>query len=223
MTNLKIIDNSEPLVNLKKHCSKVVIAIDKRRMKSEKNFYLRKTVAEMINRAIAYLPRGMTFAIGDAWRPQHVQEKIFAEFFNYAKKKNPNWNKQKIIKEISQYVAPSTGPLASGHLTGGAVDLRLIKNGRKIPMKDRRLTYQENAQSIQPKLPKYLQQNRSIMFSALTKAGLSNYPKEYWHWSYGDSQWAKRNKKKNAIYSIIKKRHKKTHPPKRVSFFNVVQ
>ncbi|MFH1077725.1 MAG: hypothetical protein V1745_00370, partial [Patescibacteria group bacterium] len=74
---------------------------------------------------------------------------------------------------------------------------------RKIPMKSRVLTYQENAASIQPKLPKHLQRNRSLMSDALAKAGLSNYPKEYWHWSYGDSQWARRNGKTVAIYGVV--------------------
>ena len=43
------------------------------------------------------------------------------------------------------------------------------------------------------------------MFSALKKVGLSNCSNEYWHWSYGDIQWAKRNQKKIVIYGVIKK------------------
>lgn len=206
MTGIKIIECNESLVNIKKHCPRVVISLNKERLKIEKNFYLRKTVADMINKAISYLPDNTTFIIRDAWRSQYVQEKIFDGFFDHFNKKYPNWNKQKVITEINKYVAPATGKYASGHMTGGAVDLRLIKNGRKLPMNDRRhLTYQENAQSIQPQLPKYLQKNRQLMFDALIKAGLSNYPKEYWHWSYGDIQWAKRNKKKIAIYGVITK------------------
>jgi D-alanyl-D-alanine dipeptidase len=67
------------------------------------------------------------------------------------------------------------------------------------------LTYQENAKSNQTKLPKYIKKNRKIMFDALTKAGMSNYPKEYWHWSYGDLWWAERNQKEYAIYGPIYK------------------
>ncbi|MEK7072657.1 MAG: M15 family metallopeptidase [Patescibacteria group bacterium] len=207
MASIKIVECNEPLVDIKKYCPKVVIAIDKKRLSLEKNFYLRKTMAKMINKATDYLPTGTTFIIRDAWRPQSVQEKIFKGFFARFSKKYPNWKKQRIINEINKYVAPATGKHASGHMTGGAIDLRLIKNGRKVPMNDRshKLTYQENAKSIQPKLPQYLQKNRQLMFDALIKAGLSNYPKEYWHWSYGDIQWARRNKKKIAIYGVITK------------------
>src|SRR3989339_134113 len=202
MINIK--ECNEPLVNINKVCPNIIINLGKRRMKKEKTAYLRKTVAEMIWRAEKELPDGMTFIINDAWRPQYVQEEIKKWFIDRFSKKHPSWTTDKIIKEVEKYVAPSDGKNASGHMTGGAVDLRLWKNGRKIPMKSSKLTYQENAKSFQPKLSKYIQQNRETMFASLKKAGLSNYPKEYWHWSYGDIWWAKRNKKKIAIYGVIK-------------------
>ena len=70
-------------------------------------------------------------------------------------------------------------------------------------MKSARLSYQENAKSIQPKLPKYITNNRKIMFNALRRAGLSNVQNEFWHWSFGDIGWARRSKQKYAIYGVI--------------------
>lgn len=201
---IKIKECNEPLVDIKRMCPSLIINLGKQRIEEEKTAYLRKTVAEMIRRAEKELPKSMTFIIGDAWRPQYVQERIMKEFIKRFTKKYPNWPKAKIIKEVEKYVAPSDGKYASGHMTGGAVDLRLWSNGRKVPMKSSKLTYRENARSFQPKLPKHIQKNREIMFAALKMAGLSNYPKEYWHWSYGDVWWAKRNKKKTAIYGVIK-------------------
>jgi len=71
-------------------------------------------------------------------------------------------------------------------------------------MRSKKLNYQENSLSQQPKLPEHLQKNRKMMADALEKAGFSNYPMEFWHWSYGDLWWAKRKKKKIAIYGLIK-------------------
>ncbi|HLC38753.1 MAG TPA: M15 family metallopeptidase [Patescibacteria group bacterium] len=201
---IKIIESNEPLVNLKKLCPNFVIDLDASRMKKEKTAYLRKTVAKMLQKAEKFLPNGMTFIIGDAWRPQYVQRKIFKDFICKFTKKYPKWSEKRIIKEVEKYVAPADGKYASGHMTGGAVDLRLWKNDRKVPMKSSKLSYQENAKSIQSKLPVYLQNNRKIMFTALAKAGLSNYPSEYWHWSYGDIWWAERNHQKIAKYGVIK-------------------
>ncbi len=189
---IKIKECGEPLVDIKKLCPDLVIDLDPRRTK--KTAYLRKAVAEMVCRAKSHLPEGMTFVINDAWRPQYVQEKIFQGFA-----------KRFTVKEAEKYVAPFKGKYVSGHMTGGAVDLRLWRNGRKVPMKSSKLTYQENAKSFQPKLPSYIQKNRQIMFNALRKAGLSNLSKEYWHWSYGDIWWARRKKKKIAIYGVVEK------------------
>jgi len=77
-------------------------------------------------------------------------------------------------------VAPWKGIDASGHMTGGALDLRLIdKKGRKIPMKCRKLTYQQNALPNPKLLPTYIRNNRKILFSAMEKAGFSNCSNEY--------------------------------------------
>ena len=201
---IQIKECNEPLVDIKKCCPDIIINLGTKRMQKEKTAYLRKTVAEMICRAEKELPEGTTFIIGDAWRPQYIQKEVLNWFIKHFSKKYPNWPKKKIVNEVEKYVALSEGKYASGHMTGGAVDLRLWKNGRKIPMKCSKLTYQENAKSFQPKLPRHIQKNREIMFKALKKVGLSNYPKEYWHWSYGDIWWAKRNKEKIAIYGVIK-------------------
>ena len=201
---IQIKECNEPLVDIKKLCPDLIIDLGKERTRREKTAYLRKTVAEMVCRAKDNLPDNTTFIIRDAWRPQYVQEKIIKQFIKSFSKKHTNWSRGKIIKEVEKYVAPSDGKYSSGHMTGGAVDLRLWKNNRKVSMKSSKLTYQENAKSFQPKLPRRIQKNREIMFYALKKAGLSNYPKEYWHWSYGDIWWAKRNKEKVAVYGIIK-------------------
>lgn len=194
----------EPLVDLKKICPQLVIDINPHRMKKEKTAYLRETVAKMLRDAYRLLPPDMTFIIGDAWRPQYVQKQIWADFIKRFSRKHPNWADDRVKKEVSKYVAAARGKYASGHMTGGAVDLRLFLHGRKVPMKSSELSYQENSQSHQPKLPAYIQRNRQLLFDVLTQAGLSNYPKEYWHWSYGDIQWAIRNKKPVAIYEVVK-------------------
>ncbi len=200
---IRIKECGEPLIDIKKLCPDLVINSGSFRMKKEKIVYLRKTVAEMICQAKRYLPEDMTFIINDAWRSQYMQEEIFQRFIKHFKKRFSSWTASQIIKEVEKYVAPSKGKCASGHMTGGAVDLRLWRDGKKIPMNSSQLSYQENAKSFQAKLPLYVQKNRQVMFKALQKAGLSNYPKEYWHWSYGDIWWAKRNKKKVAIYGVI--------------------
>ncbi len=199
---VKIQECGESLVKIEKFCPGLVVAAH---VKRDNQDFLRKTVVKKLCKAKQYLPKGMTFVIESAWRSPKVQKDIFEKFLKKAKTKYPSLSYQRAVKEVSKYVAPHKGKYVSGHITGGAVDLRLWKNGKRISMKSSKLSYQENSKSIQPKLPKYLQKNRQIMFNALKKVGLSNHPKEFWHWSYGDSRWARQNKKKTAIYGAVKK------------------
>ena len=69
---IKIKDNHEPLVNIKKFCPKLET--------KGKTLYLRKTVIKMLCNAIKYLPADTTFIIGDAWRSQKIQLEIYNNF-----------------------------------------------------------------------------------------------------------------------------------------------
>jgi len=199
---MKLIECHEPLVDVRRACPGVVIRLNKER-RSEKTAYVRKSVALMLNRAKMLLPRGMTFVIRDAWRPAEVQEKIMQDFVIMFRRKHPTWTAARACREADKFVAAAKGPKASDHMTGGAIDVRLLKHGKLLPMRSWKLSYQENAEPYQPKLPKHLQANREIMFNALRSVGLSQCRNEFWHWSYGDTQWAQRTGEKVAKYGII--------------------
>lgn len=203
---ITINDNHEQLVDVSKYCPDFVVALDKERLIREKTAYLRKSVVEKLNQASTLLPQNMTFVIRDAWRPSYVQFHIIQGFRNRFRTANPDWTEERLLQEVRKYAAPATGPDASGHLSGGAIDLRLVyKSGRKVPMRSKKLTYQENAQTVQPKLALYLQKNRQIMIDALSKVGFVNYENEFWHWSYGDIGWARITGSKTVIYGIVEK------------------
>jgi D-alanyl-D-alanine dipeptidase len=199
----------EKLVDIKKHCPRITIRFSSTEMEKFGKAYVRKTVAEKLCEAQKLLPDGMMFVIRDAWRPSYIQKAHFKFLTKYFTKKHPSWSELKISKEVEKYVNNKKGKYASGHMAGGAVDIRLAKNGRMIPMKSKGLAYQENAKSLQKKLPVHIQKNREIMFNALKKAGFSNNPREYWHWSYGDIYWAERENKKVAIYGVIENIYEK--------------
>ncbi|MBI3671774.1 hypothetical protein HY249_03200, partial [Candidatus Azambacteria bacterium] len=142
---IQIKECNEPLVDIKKICPSVVVFLGKESTGKERKAFLRKTVAKMIRNAKKKLPKGMTFIIRDAWRPQHLQEEIFHQFVSRFSEKYPNWPKKRVVREVKKYVAPHDGKYVSGHMTGGAVDLRLLKHGRRVPMRSSKLSYQENA------------------------------------------------------------------------------
>jgi D-alanyl-D-alanine dipeptidase len=45
--------------------------------------------------------------------------------------------------------------------------------------------------------------NRAILVDILKTVDLTNYPSEFWHFSYGDQGWAYRGSHEHAIYAAI--------------------
>ena len=196
-------DNKEPLVDIRKACPEILIGDINKRILKKYGALVRKTVAGMLNKAQKNLPKEMRLIIDSVWRPSGYQKEIFKSSVKRFSKLHPKWDRKRILREVNKYVAFWKGKYASGHMTGGAVDVRIVKNNRKIPMSTKKLPYQEAAKTYSKKLPSYLKRNRQILIKAMTKAGFSNYPKEFWHCSYGDYWWAKRENKKLAIYGVI--------------------
>lgn len=199
---IKIRDNGEKLVDIRKKCPGIICDLHCVKLYNRKP-QVRETVARMLNRAKSNLPSGMTFIIGDAYRTRKMQKRVFRKRFRKMQKQYPQWSKKRALSETKKYIMPFQGKRVSGHIFGGAVDIRLYQNGRKLPMRSKKLTYQENALSIQKKLAKDIQRNRQIMSRALGGVGLVQAPHEFWHWSYGDLWWAKKLAKKSTIYGPI--------------------
>ncbi len=197
-------DNKESLVDVRKACSHILIGDISKKILKKHGTLVRKTVAKMLNKAQKNLPKGLRLIVDSTWRSAWYQKEIFESSVKRFSKLHPKWNKKRIIKEVNKYVASWKGKYASGHMTGGAVDVRIVgKNGRKIQMTTKKLSYQEAAKTYCKQLPNYLKKNRQILIGAMIKADFSNYPKEFWHWSYGDYWWAKRTGRKIAIYGPI--------------------
>lgn len=193
---------SESLVDIRKFCPGIKVRLDANRLKYEKTAYVRLSVAKKLRRAQKLLPKGWNFVIRDAWRPAYVQAAIYFNFLRKGKQRFPGLSDKEIKNRVDKFVAPWKGVGASGHMTGGAIDVRLIdKSGRRLPMVSHKLSYQENALPQSKNLPMSLMKNRQIMADALRQAGFSNNIREYWHWSYGDYYWAKRTKNK-VIYGV---------------------
>ena len=124
------------------------------------------------------------------------------------------YNLKKLSKEeknkiISKYVSL---PIKSDtfmplHTTGGSVDLTLvyIKNGQELDLGTEFDSFTELTQTNSYEkrgMNKVIRNNRRILYNAMTKAGFTNLPSEWWHYDYGNRSWAYYNKKP-AIYNGI--------------------
>ena len=173
--------------------------------------YLRKTVYELLLKAQANLPDGYFLRIWDAWRPLSLQKELYESYrhdlisaFNLSSLPEDEQN-----AFISKYIAiPSENPdYPPAHTTGGAVDLTLIdERGNELDMGTDFDDFSEKAATDYFEKSEFdcstIQKNRRILKDAMTKAGFTNLPSEWWHYDYGNRNWANFSKSE-AIYKGV--------------------
>jgi D-alanyl-D-alanine dipeptidase len=163
--------------------------------------FARRSVAQRLVAAHSLLPAGLHFLVYDAWRPLDTQKRLFDSHVADLLAAHPDWTAAKANAEAARFV---TNPyeVTPPHCTGGAVDLTLASAdgsalwcGTEFDDFCGRSTtrYFEEAAEMGSHLDREDEEalvHRRILFHALTRAGLINYPAEWWHFDYGDALWA---------------------------------
>lgn len=172
---------------------------------STSDIYLRKTVAKKLKQVNDYLkPYKLNVFILDGFRSYKLQNELWQFFLNYAKTNHPNYTKAECENFAANYCSnPKDFSIHNDltwftHSTGGSVDLTLqsTKTGELLymggifddPNEISHTSYYEiNAINNLSSLA--AQQNRRILYNAMTKAGFTNYAFEWWHYDWGNQMW----------------------------------
>ena len=125
---------------------------------------------------------------------------------------NPDWDEPKTKDEVEKFVAfPSFDPLApSPHNTGGAVDLTIVdKDGKELEMGTYFDEFHERSYgdyfdgSVDEDGAKEFRKNRQLLREILVDAGFAPYKWEWWHFSFGNQDWAEHFGESVAIYGSL--------------------
>ena len=195
-----ILESGEPLVNFLERYPR--LRLDRPRYDYRRETLLRAGVAERIARADAGLTDGQRLAIIEGWRAQHIQRRMYLAIWNEFAARNPHWSETQLKRVVNRFSAPLDIRVPPPHTTGGAIDCLLADADGVLldfhspydPFDPRSFPF------AAPKLSDAARQNRLLLKTALESVGLSNYPSEYWHWSFGDSGHAYRMGLPYAIY-----------------------
>ncbi|MEM9320117.1 MAG: M15 family metallopeptidase [Pseudomonadota bacterium] len=167
--------------------------------------WVRLEVLGRLERAAATLPVGLNLVVLDGWRPLTLQQALYTEFRNQVQATQPNASDAEIERRTLQYAAfPSDDPQApSPHLTGGAVDVCLADhNGDTLPMGT---AFDEMCPASWTEAPvaQIYARRRRCLYCAMTSAGFTNIPSEWWHYDFGNWIWAFYKKTGAAKYGPI--------------------
>ncbi|MBR8410595.1 M15 family metallopeptidase [Burkholderia cenocepacia] len=201
-------ESHEGFVDLAGFHDRIAVDLDRRDIESRSLHFLkvRRSVAERLIAAAHALPAGLRLYVKEGYRPLALQRRYFTEHLAHLRRTlNPLPDEDTLVALTSHYVAP---PEVAAHPTGAAIDLTLISaEGIEIDMGTiMNATDQESSGACYTHnafISRAAARNRQILIDALTRAGFTNYPSEWWHWSFGDRYWAVMQNESHAIYGPV--------------------
>jgi D-alanyl-D-alanine dipeptidase len=166
---------------------------------------VRRTVAERLGEADALLPEGVHLLVVEGLRPLGIQREIHAGYRARLAVDHPGLEAFDLDRLVSRFVAP---PATAPHVSGAAVDLTLVADdGEPLDLGTPiDATPEESGGACYfdaPQIGAQARRLRAVLASALSRAGMVNYPTEWWHWSFGDRYWAHVTGKPFAIHGPV--------------------
>jgi len=164
------------------------------------NIIVRKTVYEKLQAVDAALKKknpNLQIVVACGYRKLEYQQKTFEEQYEKLKPFHPDH--EELLEAVHRTVAV---PLVSGHPTGGAVDvwIRDFVKGEYLDFgteiadySTKDVYYSATGIRLSPvykKLKPEVESNRKLIRSLMTAQGFAPYEGEWWHFSYGDIEWA---------------------------------
>ncbi len=189
-------ENGEPLVDMRVNCPGVRI------LRPQVIPYIRKSVAEMCQRAAEQLPAGHYLGLVEAWRPIERQQRIYDFFWNCAVEAFPHRDRRALRRTVCRWIAPTDQKAPPGHCTGAAVDVWLIDEDNEIVDVTSPYDRFHAAPTYTLDLSESALRNRTLLLNTMLSVGFSNCRDEWWHYSYGDAGWAVRLGYSECIYGL---------------------
>lgn len=203
LRRVPIVECGEEMVDFLALCPGLLL--DAPRFHYRRETLLRRTVAAKLCQANRCLPSGYQLAVVEGWRPPHIQRRMYRMIWNWFKEKHPEWSDVQLKRVVNRFSAPDNTRVPPPHTTGGALDVMLADASGKAL--DHHAPFAaDDPRSFPfaaPGLSESARNVRAILSEAMLSVGLTNYPSEYWHWSYGDQGWAYRGGYSNAIYGRV--------------------
>jgi D-alanyl-D-alanine dipeptidase len=161
-----------------------------RKILPPRSIFVRESVAGLLVTAQRLLPDPLGLCVLDGLRSESEQFALLSHYGEDAAREG-------FVAEITE-----SGPRAP-HLTGGAVDVTLELDG--IPLALGSDFDEFNSSSIYPSVQTSptVGSLKSWLAFALLSTGFAPHPNEWWHWSFGDDNWAEFHSHSHVLYDEV--------------------
>lgn len=169
---------------------------------SDFQLMLREDVLQRLQDAQAQLPAYWHIVVRAGYRPLQVQTAMFDEYVDKLEAENSSWSMDKCISHAEQYISNPYRVAACPHVTGGAVDVEVYdsKSKTSVDMGGKMCELGIKSHCLNDKLNKTQLQNQETLIEAMLDAGFAPLATEWWHFSYGDHNWARFYEKEHTLY-----------------------
>ena len=167
--------------------------------------YVRSSVAEKLNKvnlALKKINQDYRLKIVYGYRHPDIQKKYFDKRKKELTLQNPNLSPEQSKGLTHNFVA---APEVAGHVVGGAIDLTITSSQGDLDMgtmigdftdSDKIKTFAKNISQAQ-------KENRQLLHDLMLKENFAPFYGEWWHFSYGDKEWAAFYGHQKSLYSIL--------------------
>jgi D-alanyl-D-alanine dipeptidase len=207
LVKVQSVENGEPLVDAKKYDSSIIALYDKTDMHlyTQDIILVRDSLAKKTANVNKQLndQSGFKLKIVYGYRHPEVQERYFNKRKAEIKKQNPLLDDASLERLTHNFVAISD---VAGHPSGGAVDVTIVDADEvALDMGTYIADYADPAKilTFASSITARQKANRQLLHDLMVAEGFAPFYGEWWHFSFGDREWAAFYNKKNALYSTI--------------------
>jgi len=195
--------DKESFVIVPKDGSSVVGRTDITRLPSSSpDIMVRKGVMEKLCLVDSELKKNKAnyqLVVSYGWRDLAIQKDVFEK--NCERLRSKYSSEEELREAVHQFIA---APEVAGHPTGGAVDVLIFDmEQNKYLDFGTDIGDFENRDIIfaSPFISKEAKANRKLLRKVMTQQGFASFDGEWWHFSYGDREWAVNFNQNSYLYS----------------------
>jgi len=193
--------NGEPLLPIRSEVNLKIRQIDPHMLPlTGEQIYVRQTVVEKLQHVASLLQEydpSLILEVVYGYRSLDIQRQLFKEKKAELKDK---FSGTALLEATHKYIAV---PEVAGHPTGGAVDVQLIRGQAPLDFGTKIWEFAEDSFTFSPFIKKEAWCHRQLLRRIMMSAGFAPFDGEWWHFSYGDKEWAKYYGKPCALYEQL--------------------
>jgi len=163
--------------------------------------YVRRPVVDLLywaGQELKNLDRTLTLKVVYGFRGLELQTKLFEAAKAALAEQYSDENE--LIEAAHRQVAV---PSVAGYPTGGAVAVEMLRDGLPVDLGTPIMAPSSDAFTFSPFVSRAAWEHRQLLRRAMMAAGFAPYDGEWWHFSYGDKEWARFYRKPGALYDQV--------------------